>query len=102
MLTGPFSEHTAQGMDRLSEVPLLHDDMRPQRLDERLLVDELPRPFHQVDQCFDNAPGDVHLLSVGTRHQHAPQSVELEIAEFVDQVCRLRLHAVTLRSFENA
>ena len=47
----------------------------------------------QVEQCFQDAPGDVHLLSVGARHQHAPQGVELEIAEFVDEVWLLGLHA---------
>ncbi len=94
MLAGPLAEGAAQCMNRLRQAPLLHDDMRPQRLDEHLLVDELPGPFHEVDERFEDAAGDLHLLAVSPRHQHPPQGIELEIAEFVDQVRLLRLHAV--------
>jgi hypothetical protein len=72
---------------------LLDDDMRPQRLDERLLLDELPGPFYQVDDRLEDASGDLNLPAVSARHEHPPQSVELEVAEFVDQVCFLLMHA---------
>jgi hypothetical protein len=51
-----------------------------------LLVDELPGPFHQVDESLDDPCGDLHLLAVSTRHEHPPQGIELEVAKFVDQV----------------
>jgi hypothetical protein len=93
MLTGPLAEGAAQRMNGLGKASLLDDDMRPQRLDEGLLLDELPRPFHQVDERFEHASGDLHLLAVSTRHEHPPQGIELEVGKFVDQVS-LRIHAV--------
>ena len=75
--------------------------MRPERIHQRFLFDQLPGPFDQVDQRLDHAAGDVHGLAGRARSQHASQRVEFELAEFVDGESLLRLHASGLRSFEN-
>jgi hypothetical protein len=78
-----LAQHTAQRRHVLVEVVLLDDDVGPDRLHQRSLLDELPGVLDQIEQGLEHLRGQCDGLAVDARAQQPLGSIDTEFTELV-------------------
>jgi len=81
-----IAQRPAQRRDHLVEIVLLDHDVRPNRRDERRLVEELPWVLHHEVQRIERLRGELDRSAVAACGQPPLRSEETEVAELVDAV----------------
>ena len=97
MLVARLAEHVAQSRDRLVEVVLLDDDVRPHRLEQRLLVHEHARALDEIEQRVEDLRLQRNRLPVGPE-QEPPHGVD---AKPVEPICRAQTKSSFGRNVQN-
>jgi len=67
MLARPLAEYATQGVDGLGEIAVLDDDVRPEVLQQLLLVERLPGVLDEIQQSVENLSSDLQRTTVRAR-----------------------------------
>jgi hypothetical protein len=85
MFARGFAQHAPQRVNRLREIGFLDHHVRPERLHESGLIEELPGALDEIEEGVEDPAGDLEGLSAGARLEHAPLFIQPKLAELVDQ-----------------
>ena len=69
MLIACLAEHLAQRRHRLVEVVLLDDDVRPNCVEQRLLLEQLATVLDEIEQCVEHPRLQRNRLAVRSEQQ---------------------------------
>ena len=93
MFIRTLAQRAPQLVDRLRQAPFLDDDVRPDRLQQRRLVDQLTGVLDQIQERVEHARRERYRLPI-FRAQQALRRIELEVAELVYRRRSLFVHRI--------